>query len=156
MRGARWCLAVGALSALACNRFRPAVELPAPEGGVVDAATAEDLECGLTTDAGGDLPCEVAAALRKCQTCHQAPPKNHAPWPLLTYEDTQAPFGMTGLRKWQRMAQVIEPGNLPHMPPNSAPQLSEGELRALEAWFAACAPPLPEGTGCDAADAGGR
>ncbi len=98
----------------------------------------------------GDLPCDVAAVLMaRCQTCHRQPPLNHAPWPLLTYEDTQQPFGMTGLRRWQRMAAVIEPDNFPHMPPAGQPQLTDTDFQVLRGWFTACAPPQPEGTGCD-------
>jgi hypothetical protein len=105
-------------------------------------------------DAGGplvgDLPCDVGQVLTdKCQPCHQQPPQNHAHFPLLTYEDTQAPFGTGGRRRWQRMAEVIEPGALPHMPYGSAPQLTQQELTTLRAWFHTCARPVPEGTGCD-------
>lgn len=109
----------------------------------------------LCADAGGptvgDLPCDVARVLKdKCQACHQEPPRSGAHFPLLTFEDTQQPFGITpGERRWQRMAQVIEPGTLPHMPYGSAPQLTPAEFLILRTWFRACAPPLPEGTGCD-------
>lgn len=109
-------------------------------------------------DAGGpigDLPCDVGQVLKdKCQPCHQTPQRNHAHFPLLTYEDTQQPFGVTpGERRWQRMAQVIEPGTFPHMPFGTAPQLTSAELDTLRSWFRACAPPVPEGQGCDV---GGR
>jgi hypothetical protein len=110
-----------------------------------------------TADApkSGDLPCDVAAVLRaRCQPCHQQPPKNHAPFPELTYEDLQMPFGITGLVRWQRMAEVIEPGNAPHMPPRDRPQLNPSDFATLRGWFGACAPPLVEGTGCDNVDAG--
>lgn len=107
------------------------------------------------TDAGGplvgDLPCDVGKVLTaKCQPCHQNPPQNHAHFPLLSYEDTQQPFGIGGRRRWQRMAEVIEPGVVPHMPYGSAPQLTQQELTTLREWFHTCAPPVPEGTGCDA------
>jgi hypothetical protein len=109
----------------------------------------------LCVDAGGptvgDLPCDVGQVLKdKCQPCHQTPQLNHAHFPLLTYEDTQQPFGiMPGERRWQRMAQVIEPGTFPHMPFGTAPQLTSSELDTLRSWFKACAPPVPEGQGCD-------
>ncbi len=63
-------------------------------------------------------------------------------------------FGMTGLRRWQRMALVIEPGNFPHMPPNGQPQLTEPDFQTLRNWFSACVPPRPEGAVCDVGDGG--
>jgi hypothetical protein len=47
------------------------------------------------------------------------------------------------------MAEVIEPDGVPHMPFKDAPQPSTAQLDTLRAWFAACAPPVAEGTGCD-------
>src|SRR5207248_7411483 len=88
----------------------------------------------------GDLPCDVDMVLMgKCQPCHQTPQKNGAKFPLLTYEDTQQPFGSR--RRWQRMAEVIEPDGVPHMPYKTAPQLTSAELQTLRDWFKACAPP---------------
>ncbi len=103
----------------------------------------------------GDLPCDVGAVLAaKCQTCHGAPLAKGAHFPLLTYEDTQKILGTTSKLKWQRMAEVIELGATPHMPYTSAkypdtPQLTDAELATLRSWFKACAPPVPEGSGCD-------
>jgi hypothetical protein len=104
----------------------------------------------------GDLPDDVNAVLQdKCQPCHQSPPKNHAPFPLLSFEDTQEQFGITTKRKWQRMSEVIEPGAVPHMPYGNAPQLTDAQHATLRAWFAGCAMPIPEGTGHDRSDDGG-
>ena len=126
---------------------------PSTAGGGTDAAV-----CPPPPDAG-DLPCDVSAVLRvRCQHCHttpKLPPPNNAPFTLRTYEDLTAPFGTTGLRRWQRVSQVIEPGNFPHMPPPTQPQLVESDFDTLRAWFAACAPGLPEGMGCDFAEDGG-
>jgi hypothetical protein len=72
----------------------------------------------------------------------------------LTYEDLQTQFGITGLVRWQRMAEVIEPGNAPHMPPRDQPQLTLSDLATLRGWFGACAPPVSEGAGCDNVDGG--
>jgi hypothetical protein len=110
-----------------------------------------------TADAprSGELPCDVAAVLKaKCQPCHQQPPKNHAPFPELTYQDLLMPYGTVGLLRWQRMSEVIEPGNAPHMPPRDQPQLTASDFATLRGWFAACAPPAPEGMGCDVVDGG--
>ncbi len=108
------------------------------------------------TATSGDLPEDVNAVLvEKCQACHQSPPKNRAPFPLLSFEDTQLQFGITAKRKWQRMAEVIEPGGAPHMPLSTAPQLTDTQLATLRNWFSGCAQPIPEGTGHDHTDDGG-
>jgi hypothetical protein len=94
----------------------------------------------------------------RCQHCHTTPmlpPPNKAPFNLRTYEDLAAPFGITNLRRWQRVSQVIEPNNYPHMPPPSQPQLTDADFATLHKWFAACAPPVPEGTGCDVSEGAG-
>jgi hypothetical protein len=116
-----------------------------------DAGTCDTVDAPKS----GDLPCDVAAVLRaKCQPCHQQPPQHHAPFPELTYEDLQTPFGMTGLVRWQRMAEVIEPGNAPHMPPRDQPQLSASDFATLRGWNGACAPPVAQGAGSDHVDGG--
>ena len=90
------------------------------------------------------------------------PTKNGAHFPLLTYEDTQQPFGLAPtdggapFLRWMRMYQVIQPGFLPHMPSNVAPacdggycQLDDADFKTLNGWFEACVPSKPEGMGCD-------
>jgi hypothetical protein len=97
---------------------------------------------------GGDFPLDVAAVLMaSCQHCHKDPPINHAPFPLLNYEDVLTSFG--GIPKWQDMYHVIQPGSVPHMPPSTAPQLTGAQLQTLSNWLGACAVPVPEGTGGD-------
>jgi uncharacterized membrane protein len=98
----------------------------------------------------GDLPLDVADVLiARCQTCHADPPTG-APWPLTRWEDVEAPYGMTGRLRWQRMAEVVEPGAFPHMPPLMAQQPTADEQVILHDWFQGCALPVPEGTGGDA------
>jgi mono/diheme cytochrome c family protein len=108
--------------------------------------------------ASGDLPCDVSAVFQThCQKCHTVPappPPNDAPFPLKTYEDLTSPYG-TGLLRWQRVSQVIEDGGLPHMPPAGEPELAPSDFDTLHAWFDACAPGLPEGTGCDVGEDAG-
>ena len=132
-----------------CNGCHAAPDSYPPRLHVTDFAQACAAVTGPTV---GDLPDDVNTVLRgRCQICHSAPPQNQAPFSLVSYEDTQTPFGITDKRKWQRMAQVIEPDGLPHMPRDGAPQLADSELATLREWFAACAPPIPEGTGHDLA-----
>jgi hypothetical protein len=100
----------------------------------------------------GTIPSDVAAVLSaKCQPCHQSPTKNHAPFPLLTYADTQKADPLppyTGLPIWQVMHTVIQPGGVPHMPFGNAPQLTAAEMQTLDGWLLGCALPV---TGDDAA-----
>lgn len=142
-------LAAAAVLAAGCSFAATAVD-----GGTADAAL--DLAPCPPMPASGDLPCDVEAVLRAhCQVCHTVPRMNGAPFPLLTYEQLHAQFGTTQLLKWQRMAQVIEPGNLPHMPPADHPQLTPSDFATLHGWFNQCAPPVAEGSGCDVAEDGG-
>lgn len=121
-------------------------------GGASSRASSCD---GVVTPAVGDLPDDVNAVLvDKCQGCHTSPPKNHAPWSLQSFEDTQKVLGLAGKRRWQRMAEVIEPGGSPHMPFGDAPQLTDAQLTTLRTWFAGCAMPIAEGTGHDATPTG--
>ena len=92
----------------------------------------------------GDLPCDVWQVMHdRCHCCHQEPQQNGAPFPLLTYEDTRAEYFMGKLR-WERMAEVTADDGLPHMPLATAAQLSTAQLKVLQDWFAACAPPAAE------------
>lgn len=101
--------------------------------------------CPADRSDGGDFPADVAAVLAaKCQTCHEVPPKDRAPFALLTYADTQAPDPLapyTGVPIWQVMHVVIQPGGDPHMPFSSAPQLTAAEMATLDGWLLACALP---------------
>lgn len=88
-------------------------------------------------DASAGLPCDVFTILvDNCQSCHNAPPANGAPFPLLTYDDTQAIYSKE-IKRWERMALVVEPNGSPRMPFN-LPPLLPNELNALRDWFATC------------------
>jgi len=111
----------------------------------VDAAA-----CG-SKPTTGDLPPDVAAVLQaKCQTCHEMPPINNAPFPLLTYADTLAidqlpPYA--GAPIWEAMSYVIQPGAVPHMPFGNAPPLTSEEYQTLDVWLLSCALPAQGGAG---------
>lgn len=100
----------------------------------------------------GDFPTNVGEVLRdKCQTCHQDPPLDGAPFPLLTYEDVVKPnpLAVDGGLIWPEMAYVIQACAIPHMPFGDAPQLTPDEFQTLSQWLASCATPVPEGQGLD-------
>lgn len=89
--------------------------------------------------ATGSFPADVAAVLTaRCQPCHQDPPLMGAPFPLLTYQDVNAPFGAMPI--YQEMYVLIQPNGDPHMPYRNAPQLSADQLQTLSSWLSSCAP----------------
>jgi len=99
--------------------------------------------CENTTDVG-DFPCDVHAVLQhNCFTCHQNPPQKGAPFSLLTYEDTQAPYGMTKQR-WERMREVVDSGFMPQ-----GSSLTDNDKQILLGWLEACAQPAADGMGCE-------
>jgi hypothetical protein len=145
------CSALVAWSAAGCGTSDPPLVPPEHDAGADAAADAFDPADACAPPALGDLPCDVSAVLDICRNCHTMPPVRMAPFPFLTYEDTQAIY-FPPMRRWQRMQQVIEPNDPVHMPPPTAtdiPQLTDAQLDTLRAWFRACTPPQPEGQGCD-------
>ena len=100
---------------------------------------------------GGEVTwCEVSEVLEaKCQRCHDSPPSNGAPFPLVTYEDTQVEEA--GIVRWERMQDMVDrrlmpPPGLELTPPAQMPTEAEREL--LLAWFEAGADDVG-GTSCD-------
>ncbi len=159
-------------SAAACSANDPAPapvpEVPDADAGVVEVDASPErgsaeADVSMPVEACsapmvGDLPCDVAGVLMICQNCHQMPPVRGAPFPFLTYEDTQQTY-FGDIKRWQRMSQVIEPDDAVHMPPRTAtdiPQPTDQQLDTLRTWFRACTPPEPEGMGCDKGEAPGR
>jgi hypothetical protein len=86
------------------------------------------------------LWCKVRAVLEhKCQRCHSSPPRNGAPFPLLTYADTQRehPIG-SGHPLFERMShalryRIMPPTALPLEPP--VLPLETAERDALLVWL---------------------
>jgi hypothetical protein len=97
--------------------------------------------------AQGDYPCDVFAVIdAQCLPCHQSPPRLGAPFPLLTYEDTQQPFFGGPKLVYQQMHDQIQPGAMPRMPFGGA--LSTADFATLDGWLSQCAPPVAAGMGC--------
>lgn len=118
-------------------------------GGAGGAGGAEPTCDKSTIPSTGDLPCDVFEVLKaRCHECHGLPPSGGAPasFHLLTFEETQKPYGGGGKLLWEMAKHDIETG---YMPFNKPDDLQGAELDTMEKWFAACAPPVPEGTGCE-------
>jgi len=77
-----------------------------------------------------------------CQQCHQKPTLNGAAMPLMTYEDTQAPFPVATSSSlvWQRMQVAIRSGSMPETSnPAVVPAvkpLSDTQRSTLLEWLA--------------------
>lgn len=115
--------------------------------GCGDAAT-EDAPVGL--DAGADttsaerLPCKVETVLvKRCQECHTSPLANGAPFPLLTYANTQAEYFGTPI--YERMGVAIETDFMPLDPREKLPP---DERATMLDWIADGAPPAAPGEAC--------
>ena len=101
------------------------------------------------TDAGamaGTEPdwCRARMVLgAKCQRCHQDPTQNGAPFPLLTYADTQV-VDRKGVPRFEKMKAALE---AEYMPPTflqlepAVEPLLESERDALLSWLSGD-PPL--------------
>ena len=100
-----------------------------------------------TVDSGAPADSEWCAVdlvlSHKCRRCHQDPPKNGAPFSLLTYADTQLVDGR-GKPRFVRMADAVSSGYMPAQfvaldPPVEA--LTAEERATLLGWCEAGAPP---------------
>lgn len=81
------------------------------------------------------IPCDPNSVLQAvCQRCHSSPPQNGAPFPLVTYQDTQVPSN--GVPLWKFMRAVVQSGAMP-LPPV---QMDTSQRDLLLAWFDAGAP----------------
>jgi hypothetical protein len=79
---------------------------------------------------------------RVCQQCHSAPPLNSAPFPLVTYDDTQVVNN--GKPIWQYMLVVLQNGTMP-LPPV---KIDSTDRDTLIRWLNAGAPPRLAPGGC--------
>lgn len=107
------------------------------------AGGAGGMDCsGIATT--GQFPCEVFDVLvARCHACHTDPTMNGAPFPLLQFEKTREDY--VGKPIWQRMQTAINSGFMPL----GQPDLMGSELQIMQDWFAQCAPPVPDGMGCE-------
>lgn len=101
--------------------------------------------------AGSVTWCQVSKVLAaKCQRCHVGAGLLGAPFPLVSYEDTQV-VEKSGEHRWEEMQVMVEQGfmppNDPRLNPPAAP-LTSDEMTTLMAWFSEGAAPVG-GTTCN-------
>lgn len=89
--------------------------------------------------------CEASGVLEaKCQRCHVGTGLNGAPFPLVTYDDTQV-IDAAGDPRWKRMQAMVE---MDAMPPDfvkldpPAEKLTASEKELLLSWFEQGAEPV--------------
>lgn len=90
----------------------------------------------------GELPSDVDAVLEhRCRECHQDPPRNMAPFPLVTYENTQVrpPGYPAGTKIYDIMQLRIHDPEFP-MPPDGR-ELTDADRKVLDDWFESGAKP---------------
>jgi len=101
---------------------------------------------GTSGGEGGPEPVKWCDAYKiincTCQQCHQNPPLHGAPIPLMTYDDTQAPFGKPPGTVWQEMQSVIGNRFMPFTGPTDPPvmppvmPLTDEQQATILAWLA--------------------
>ena len=83
--------------------------------------------------------CEVRAVLEaKCQRCHVGAGLHGAPFPLVTYDDTQVYLASLEKRRWELMENMVEQDLMPPEDPRLDPppaKLTAGEKDVLTTWF---------------------
>lgn len=98
-----------------------------------------------------NFPCDVRVVLEsKCQRCHQDPPLNGAPFPLLSWSDTRVEY--VDQLVYQAMLGAVDTDFMPPLwvdvePPVQA--LTAGEKQTLLDWLESDAPPADEPVSCE-------
>jgi hypothetical protein len=98
--------------ALACTKHEPELErVGGPELDASSDVRAPQETSGATEDV---LWCQALAVLEPvCQRCHQNPPLHGAPFPLVTYENTQASYFGSDVKIWAVMQDVVASDYMP-------------------------------------------
>jgi hypothetical protein len=105
----------------------------------------------------------VTAVLQaNCQSCHQNPPINGAPMPLMTWEDTQAtviadPDGIPATSASEKVFQMMETrisSTSNPMPPTGHNLLDAADIATITNWVNAGAPAGTAGQSCVGEDGG--
>lgn len=100
----------------------------------------------------GNIPDDVNAIFTaNCQRCHvQDAPLVQAPFDLVTYDDTQQPYGSSFV--WLKIkTAAVDSSFMPQQPP----ALTTAERETLRAWVCECAPPAGTGGAGGAGGGGG-
>jgi hypothetical protein len=164
----RWLLGIAVVGALftSCADHDPEMDRiggPLPDGGDTSGGSAGSSggsagSAGSAGAAGADanpcppidpnlvnpsFPCEIDAILEaKCRRCHTEPQQNGAPFPLLTWQDTQEEYFLTPIYK--RMHNAVKTDFMPFVALPLEPPvepLTPAEKAKLLEWLE-CALPV--------------
>ncbi|APR85120.1 Hypothetical protein A7982_10469 [Minicystis rosea] len=137
---------VAAVSACDADTTETCLAGPCTGGSGGTAGAGAAAACS-STPKTGEIPCDVFAIIHaSCNPCHTDPLAGGAPFPILTYADTQAEFH-AGKLVFQQMYDQIQPGAAPQMPLGDV-MMSDADRKTLSDWLSACTPPAPAGMGC--------
>jgi hypothetical protein len=119
------------------------------DGGTLGATGATDATTPITSLGSTPLPCDVEVVLNgHCRSCHQSPPVNAAPMPLMTWEDTQrAAISDPSKKVYQLMETRIHDDRAP-MPQLPNARLGTTDTATIDEWVAAGAPRRSAGDAC--------
>ena len=139
---------------LACTEETPLPKRPpgasGGTGGLGAAGAAGETGSG-GDDGAPEIPCAVRRVIEaKCQRCHTDPPENGAPFALLTWDDTRAPYGRVPV--YEAMLVAVESGFMPLTELELSPpveDLTPAEKTTLLRWLEAGAVPDRSGTACN-------
>jgi hypothetical protein len=96
--------------------------------------------------------CQVSEVLEaKCQRCHVGAGLHGAPFPLVSFDDTQVVEKSGDSRRWERMQLMVDQGFMPPEDPRLDPppaKLTSEEKTILMTWFEEGARAVG-GTDCD-------
>ncbi len=133
--------------------WRRLLPLPGPQRGSVLGWAGLALACLATLGCAGEPSdaeatyCDVEPILAaRCVRCHQDPQQHGAPFPLLSYGDTQQVYSGTVI--YRRMATAVDRGDMPPVFLSLEPpveDVSDEEIATITAWADAGAP----SGGCD-------
>jgi hypothetical protein len=127
--------------------FDASIDVAESDGAVSDAALEAEAEAAAPVAWCGSSADEPSAyrVMAVCRRCHQDPPLQFAPFPLLTWDDTQQPYGVSGRLRHQRMFEVVRDDIMPFrfstIDPPVEP-LSAEDKATLLSWLAQGAQPL--------------
>jgi hypothetical protein len=119
---------------------------PAPTSGAGGAGGGSSLPVCMPGPPTGDFPCDVFEVIhRNCHSCHGDPAALVGPFSIYSYEDIQKLYGTDPI--FVSMNVAIRPGAPIRMPLGG--MLNDQDTKVLGDWLSLCAPPLPDGTGCE-------
>ncbi len=123
-----------------------AMAASAPLGTLGCGATRHEMSDAAQLDEALLIPCAPNAVLvQVCQQCHSSPMRNGAPFPLVTYSNTQ--LVIDGEPLYVHMGRALDSDKMP-LPPV---EISSDDKTVLLEWLTSGAPARADGESCASA-----